>query len=58
MNQLTFRSLLLLMFSVVVLSCKGNSENKEEASEENAEPTTETEYTGNLPLDRLNLPEG
>jgi len=58
MNQLTFRSLLLLMFSVVILSCKGNSENKEEASEENAETTTETEYTGNLPLDRLNLPEG
>lgn len=57
---LTQRSIILLMFFVAFLACKEDKESQgEESTEEVAENTEETpEYTGDLPLDRLNLPDG
>ena len=60
MYTLTLRSVLMLMLSVAFIACKGNKEgNEEETTEEVAENAEEApKYTGDLPLDRLNLPEG
>ncbi|MBO0341021.1 MAG: PQQ-dependent sugar dehydrogenase [Bacteroidota bacterium] len=60
MYTLTLRSVLMLLLSVGFIACKGNKESKEEeTTEEVAENAEEApEYTGDLPLDRLNLPEG
>ncbi|MDF0718226.1 sorbosone dehydrogenase family protein [Muricauda sp. 334s03] len=57
---LTQRSTLLLMLFVVFVACKEDKETQdEESTEEVAENTEETpKYTGDLPLDRLNLPDG
>tara|TARA_B100000949_G_scaffold3886_1_gene3398 strand:- start:5018 stop:6217 length:1200 start_codon:yes stop_codon:yes gene_type:complete len=57
---LTQRSILLLMLFVAFVACKEDKESQnEESTEEVAENTEETpEYTGDLPLDRLNLPDG
>jgi len=50
----------MLMLSVAFIACKGNKEgNEEETTEEVVENAEEApKYTGDLPLDRLNLPEG
>lgn len=60
MYTLTLRSVLMLILSVAFIACKGNKEgNEEETTEEVAENAEEApKYTGDLPLDRLNLPEG
>lgn len=57
---LTQRSILLLMLFVAFVACKEDKESQnEESTEEVAENTEEIpEYTGDLPLDRLNLPDG
>lgn len=57
---LTQRSILLLMLFVAFMACKEDKESQnEESTEEVAENTEEIpEYTGDLPLDRLNLPDG
>ena len=59
--SLTLRSILMLTLSVAFVACKGNKEsNNETAIDETADNTEETapQSTTNLPLDRLNLPEG
>ena len=59
--SLTLRSILMLTLSVAFVACKGNKEsNTETAIDETADTTEETapQSTTNLPLDRLNLPEG
>ncbi len=60
MYTLTLRSILMLMLSIAFIACKGNKESKDEkTTEEVAENTEETtQSTTDLPLDRLNLPEG
>ncbi len=58
--SLTLRSILMLMLSVAFIACKGKEGNNDTTAEEVSENLEETTplSTTNLPLDRLNLPEG
>ncbi len=60
MYALPLRSIVMLMLSVTFLACNGKKEGQDkEATEEVANPDEETpQSTTDLPLDRLNLPEG
>lgn len=57
MYALTFRSLCLLTFAIITLSCNGKKEDKDKKTSEEITENTE-ESNGDLPLERLNLPEG
>lgn len=58
MYTLTLRSILILMLSVTFLACNGKKDDKDEETTEETTTEETPEYTGNLPLDRLNLPDG
>src|SRR5690606_17539609 len=53
------RILFLLLLSLAVLSCNGKKEAPgEENEQEQPDPQTPPPYTGDLPIGRLNLPQG
>src|SRR5690606_40758887 len=53
------RILFLLLLSLAVLSCNGKKEAPgEENEQEQPNPQTPPPYTGDLPIGRLNLPQG
>ena len=54
MTAMTFRSLTMLTFSILVVSCNGKKEQQTEETNEEAV----VEQDSFLPLNRLNLPEG
>ena len=56
MYTLTQRSIFMLMLLAAFVSCKDNKNNQEESTQEEVAENTET--TTDLPLDRLNLPDG
>jgi len=59
MYTLTLRSILMLLLSITILACNGKKENQEEESAEEVSDNMEvSEDSTELPLDRLNLPEG
>ena len=54
--SLTFRSMMLLLFALLVFSCNGKKEKTDD--ETTAETQSDTVAQTSLPLERLNLPEG
>ena len=56
MYTLTQRSIFMLMLFTAFVACKENKKDQEEPTQEEVAENTET--TTDLPLDRLNLPDG